>query len=97
MDINDGDDLNSVYELLRKYLKDRKKPVLRLLYHFKGVEPPSPSTQPPSQCQARTPAPRRQQITTTEQLNRLSNVLDSEEAAGNLMPALAAQWACRSS
>jgi hypothetical protein len=100
-DIKDGENLNSVYELLQEIQNNSFQPILRLTCYFNGTEPPllvQGTPQSASQpLTMRIPGRAPRQSTTTQQLNNLGELLESESVTGNPGPKIAERWVCRSS
>lgn len=97
MDLMDGEQLEEVYRTLRKYIEQGKQPILNLVCHFDGVEPPPPTLPSSTQISSQMPIRTQRQTATVQQVTALPEVLQNEAVTGNAGPAIAQIWVCRSS
>jgi hypothetical protein len=91
MEINGNDNLRPVFEILRTFFSEGKKPTARFTSQYSiddsrlQSQSITPAPTPSSQRRPRSTA-------TTGQLSALPEIVDSETAAGNLMPTIIAEW-----
>ena len=97
MDLMDGEQLEEVYYTLRKYIEQGKQPILNLVCHFDGVESPPPAPLSSTQISSQTPIRTQRQTAIVRQVTALPEVLQNEAVTGNVGPAIAQIWVCRSS